>query len=1624
MNRHRLFIFPAATLSAALWAYACGDGTTEPQPPPPDPPRPTTVTVSPAMAELAALGAMAQLSAEVRDQNGQAMAGATVTWASDATAVATVSSTGLVTAAGNGTATITAASGSASGTATVTVAQEVSAVAVSPAADTLVAGDTLRLAAEATDVNRHPVAEVEAAWASSDTLVAVVDGAGLVTAVGAGEAEVSATAAGITGRAELTVVAPAPTSVAVTPDTVALTALGHTAQLTAEVRDQAGRVMEGGPVSWASADTTVAAVDSAGLVTAAGSGTTTITAMAGSASGEAVVTVMQSAGSIVVSPPADTIALSDTLRLVAEAFDENGHPVAGAKFAWSSSDVSIATVDGSGLVHGVAEGTATITATAGSVRGTAQITVANPAASSDRETLVALYEATDGPNWTNSDNWLSDAPLEDWYGVETNEVGRVISLVLPENALAGQLPGQLGNLSGLERLELDGNVLTGAIPPELGSLSNLRWLSVVGNKLEGRIPAELGDLAELEGLELANNQLLTGPIPPELGRLSKLETLWIGGTGLTGAIPPELGKLSNLRQLYLKGAYLTGPIPPELGQLTRLGRLYLSSNHLTGGIPPELGSLSNLEDLRLEQNQLTGALPMSVLRITGLERLHIQENAGLCVPGTTDFVEWAGAIDDREGPFCNEADRTALDSLYGAAGGTNWTNSDGWLGDAAIGLWHGVGADSLGRVVELDLAGNGLTGRLPPALGDLERMTMLRIGNNALSGRLPVVLARLPLVELRYADTELCAPHTPSFQTWLDGIASHEGTGAECVPVSNRAALVALYEATNGPNWTNDENWLTYAPLGEWYGVGVDREGQVTSLNLRENGLAGSMPPEMGDLAQLIVLALFNNYLTGSIPPELGNLTELEVLNLGWNTLTGLIPPELGNLSKLTHLSVGKSDFWRRSRDFSIDRHQSIVLTGPIPPELGNLSNLESLVLNWNSLTGEMPPELGNLASLTRLSLSDNELTGPLPSTFGGLSSLEQLQIARNGLTGPLPAELGGLTSLETLFADRNALSGPVPAELGGLARLENLDLSFNNLTGPVPSEFGGLASSRTLRLSGNAEMSGALPGSLTALEHLDDLAAGSTGLCAPGDAGFAAWLRGIPNRRIASCSHALAATYLTQAVQSRENPVPLVAGDDALLRVFPVASVATDAGIPPVRARFYLDGREMRVEDIPGKPGPLPTEVVEGSLETSANAVIPGSVIQPGLEMVVEIDPDGTLDPSLGVARRIPETGRLAADVHELPFHLTLVPFMRSADPDALVLSLSERIAADPHNDEALRDMRTQLPVPDDFGFTLHEPVLTSDNSNYGPWREVEVLQVLEGATGQHYMAMLTENGTSTGIWQTRTSLIYVTDERRTSDDLLSGLIAHEMGHSMSLGHAPGCRPGDVDGYFDPSYPYPTGHIGVWGYDFQGGGRLIPPHASETMGHCGWATGWISDYNFTKMFRHRLRYDFGVAAVTALLLWGGVNEAGVPFLEPAFVVDAAPVLPDSAGDYTIAGTAHDGRDLFSLNFALWEAPHGEGNASFVFALPVRSGWADALASITLSGPAGTVTLDGDSDRAMTILRNPRNGQVRAILRDLADADVDADADVAQADAAAIAAGATLDVLFSRGIPGAEAWRR
>ena len=170
-------------------------------------------------------------------------------------------------------------------------------------------------------------------------------------------------------------VSPVPTTVVVTPENVVFTALQEKSRLMAEVRDQHGRVMSGVAVAWSSSNTGLATVNATGLVTAVANGTATITATAGQASSTATVTVAQAVATVAIAPATDTLLTGDTLRLVAEAFDENAHRIEGAEFDWSSSDSSVATVNGSGLVRGVAEGVASVTATAGSARGTAEITV-------------------------------------------------------------------------------------------------------------------------------------------------------------------------------------------------------------------------------------------------------------------------------------------------------------------------------------------------------------------------------------------------------------------------------------------------------------------------------------------------------------------------------------------------------------------------------------------------------------------------------------------------------------------------------------------------------------------------------------------------------------------------------------------------------------------------------------------------------------------------------------------------------------------------------------------------------------------------------------------------------------------------------------------------------------------------------------------------------------------------------------------------------------------------------------------------------------------------------------------------------------------------------------------------
>ena len=371
------------SLLLLMAATTCGGdgGTTVDPPDPPAAPVATSVTISPPSSTLSALGGTVQLTATVLDQNGQTMAGVTVSWTSSDGSVATVSAGGLVTAVQNGSTSVTATSGNASGNASVTVSQAAATVQVSPDATTFTSvGDTMRLSAEALDSNGNPIANAGFLWASDDDAVASVDATGLVTARQAGSAKVTATSGSASGSASVTVSVEL-VAIRVSPAATTLFSVDDTLRLTAEALDTNGNTIPGVDFTWTSDNEASASVDANGLVTALKTGSAEISATAGDITNFAAVTVAQLAVEVVVAPAEFTLnAIGATVQVTAEALDKNGNLVVDAFYTWTSTNPSVATVDSNGLVTAVGAGRTEIKAKAGGAGanyiGSSLITVA------------------------------------------------------------------------------------------------------------------------------------------------------------------------------------------------------------------------------------------------------------------------------------------------------------------------------------------------------------------------------------------------------------------------------------------------------------------------------------------------------------------------------------------------------------------------------------------------------------------------------------------------------------------------------------------------------------------------------------------------------------------------------------------------------------------------------------------------------------------------------------------------------------------------------------------------------------------------------------------------------------------------------------------------------------------------------------------------------------------------------------------------------------------------------------------------------------------------------------------------------------------------------------------------
>ncbi len=317
-----------------------------------------------------------------------------------------------------------------------------------------------------------------------------------------------------------------------------------------------------------------------------------------------------------------------------------------------------------------------------------------------RDVLVTLYEATGGENWFFQDNWLSDRPWQEWYGMVFDDGELYVRLA--GNNLSGSLPeGWLGHLpENTVSLQLNRNLLGGAVPADIANLPNLRGLGV-GVNHTGQIPDEIAAMPSLESFFGPHNQF-SGPIPNGFVRDS-LQYLNLLSNELVGEIPVGFGKLPVFRVLLLSENQLTGEIPADIWESALIANLQLADNKLTGKMPLSIARMSNLETLWVEHNELTGEIPQlpdnpSSLRdigfgntamtgalpsqlgdadrlrtlsvdsagfegtvpesFLGLERLiyfHWGGNSGgLCMPDTEAFREWRNEIEEWDGPMCDD----------------------------------------------------------------------------------------------------------------------------------------------------------------------------------------------------------------------------------------------------------------------------------------------------------------------------------------------------------------------------------------------------------------------------------------------------------------------------------------------------------------------------------------------------------------------------------------------------------------------------------------------------------------------------------------------------------------------------------------------------------------------------------------------------------------------------------------------------------------------------------------------------------------------------------------------------------------------------------------------------------
>ncbi|CDP11088.1 unnamed protein product [Coffea canephora] len=327
-----------------------------------------------------------------------------------------------------------------------------------------------------------------------------------------------------------------------------------------------------------------------------------------------------------------------------------------------------------------------------------------------------------------------------------------------------------------------------------------------------------------------------------------------------------------------------------------------------------------------------------------------------------------------------------------------------------------------------------------------------------------------------------------------DQMHAASSTGSEGKALLTWKASLDNYSQSKLSSWSSSAN-----PCSAWDGVRCNKAGRVSVINITSSGIRGTLDHlNFSSLPHLTTIDLSQNALRGTIPSNIGNLSRLTYLDF-WSNQFGALPDGFNNLTHLNGVALSQNHFTGHLPEnicigsslawFTVSENNFV---GAIPRSLKNCSSLrrisaadnqlsgniseefsvspyvEHINLNNNKFFGQLPWNWSGYLTLTELRISNNNLSGRIPAGLGEASRLQKLHLSSNHLHGKIPRSLGKLTLLLELKLDGNDLSGNIPSEIGQMSRLLNLSLSANNLSGSIPEQIGNCTQLLDLNLSQN----------------------------------------------------------------------------------------------------------------------------------------------------------------------------------------------------------------------------------------------------------------------------------------------------------------------------------------------------------------------------------------------------------------------------------------------------------------------------------------------------------------------------------------------------------------------------